>query len=280
MTDIKPLIVCADDFAMDRSVSNAILGLVDADRVSAVSCFSDSPLWPESGAELGRRSDKVLIGLHFNLTHDFGHAKRSLPYWIAASSAGLLRSGPLRAALQRQLDRFAEVIGRYPDYVDGHEHVHAFPSIRDVVRVMAVDPSTGRPIPVRNLRKLVGPTDAPLKRAVIRGLAGIGRPARNCGPVLNSTFAGDYSMSVRANYARLFSSWLAASEPGGLVVCHPALPQHRPDAGARAAEYRFLDSAACAEMLVDHGIRLVRTGTGSPTGTTDHGLLVDQPTLH
>jgi len=280
MTDVKPLIVCADDFALDRNVSDAILSLVDADRVSAVSCFADSPIWPESGAELGRRSDKILIGLHFNLTHDFGRAKRSLPYWIAASTAGLLRSKPLHAALQRQLYRFAEVIGRYPDYVDGHEHVHAFPSIRDVVRAMAVDPSTDRPIPVRSLRKLVGPTDAPLKRAVIRSLARIGQPVSQRGVVLNSTFAGDYSMSARADYPRLFSSWLEVSEPGGLIVCHPALPQHREDARAQAAEYRFLVSEGCGTLLTDRGVRLVRPRKGPPRTSTERDPVVDRAVLH
>ena len=133
MSELKPILLCADDFAQSRAISAGILALARAGHVSAVSCFTDSPLWPELGRELTDARKDLLIGLHFNLTFPFGFGERPLWHWMIRSIANRLDATALRAALARQLTSFIEVAGRRPDYIDGHQHVHAFPHIRDLV---------------------------------------------------------------------------------------------------------------------------------------------------
>ncbi|HEX5419482.1 MAG TPA: ChbG/HpnK family deacetylase, partial [Gammaproteobacteria bacterium] len=153
----RSLILCADDFALDEAVSEGILRLVEARRVSAVSCFADAPSWPEAGARLRDLSGReIALGLHFNLTERFGFGERPLGYWIAA---GVLRAVNARAIgrhLQRQIERFREIAGRLPAFIDGHQHVHAFPVVRDAVAAAAAE-AAPRPIPLRDVRRFFGP---------------------------------------------------------------------------------------------------------------------------
>jgi len=257
MSELKPILLCADDFAQDRAISSGILALAEAGRLSAVSCFSDSPLWPELGRELTRAHKDLLIGLHFNLTHPFGFAERPLWYWMVRSVANRLDTGELRAALERQLARFTEVAGRLPDYIDGHQHVHAFPRIRDVVAEAALSRPGRVAIPIRDVSAPVGPTDAPVKRAVIRALARLGRMPGNQIP-LNSAFAGDYSLSPNAPYARLLAGWLTDSPAGTLIMCHPGHEAPGVVPHARAKELEVLASPGFQELLTRNGCRLAR----------------------
>lgn len=264
MNEAKELILCADDFAQDAATTSGILSLVRKQRLSAVSCFTDSPLWPTAGGTLCADAGGVLLGLHFNLSHDFGFGERPLGHWIRRSALGALERAPLREALERQIDRFTSITGRLPDYIDGHHHVHAFPVIRDVVDETAAS-AAGRPIPVRDVSRPIGATDAPLKRLAIRRLAALRRrPMR--APALNASFAGDYSLSPGARFDALFADWLSGSAPGGLIMCHPrrAEPGETPLAGD--AELAFLASAAFEEALAAHRCRLLRAPLANRAG--------------
>ena len=97
MSELKPILLCADDFAQSRAISAGILALARAGHVSAVSCFTDSPLWPELGRELTDARKDLLIGLHFNLTFPFGFGERPLWHWMIRSIAPSASSFSSRA---------------------------------------------------------------------------------------------------------------------------------------------------------------------------------------
>jgi chitin disaccharide deacetylase len=139
MRRLKRVVLCADDFASDEAGSAAILRLVDAGRVSAVSCFTDSPQWPSLGRTLRERGSRVSVGLHFNLTEPFGRGERPLMQWIARALSATIDHAAVRAHLRRQVDEFSRIVGRLPDFIDGHEHVHALPGIRTVVHECAAE---------------------------------------------------------------------------------------------------------------------------------------------
>jgi predicted glycoside hydrolase/deacetylase ChbG (UPF0249 family) len=258
MGEKRRVILCADDFALDADISEGILHLASAGRLSAVSCMTDSPSWGDAGAELRRLRAPVALGLHFNLTQPFGFGERPLGAWIAASVVRAVDRSAVRAHLLRQIDAFRAVVGAPPDFIDGHQHVHAFPVIREVVAAVAAEAGGDGPIPLRDVRRFFGPTDARLKRYVIGSLA---RTCVAAGTPFNEAMSGDYSLSAGADYEGLFAGWLAAAPDRGLIMCHPAAAGagERPTAGAR--ELAFLESDALPDLLARHGLELARPGT-------------------
>ena len=65
----RSIAVCADDFGMHPDVDGAILDLVQARRVTTVSCLVGGPTWRQSGPRLAHLDrDLVETGLHFDLT--------------------------------------------------------------------------------------------------------------------------------------------------------------------------------------------------------------------
>lgn len=251
--------VCADDFAQDDRVNEAVLRLLGAGRLSAVSSFTDAPTWKDAGPRLRDQSAGVLLGLHLNLTEPFGHGERPLAAWIARALAGAVDAADVRDRLRRQLDNFVLAIGRLPDFIDGHHHVHVFPVVRSVVQESVVALRREHPVRVRSLARFVGGTDAPIKRRFIRWIAGFGSAADLASDfLLNTGFGGDYSLRPDANYARLFSGWLSDAPDGSLLMCHPAADPSAGQATAGGRELEFLLSARCEQLFLAHASRLAR----------------------
>jgi predicted glycoside hydrolase/deacetylase ChbG (UPF0249 family) len=240
-------------------VSSSILELAARERISAVSCFADAPLWAEAGPELLRHRDEVLIGLHFNLTQCFDGACTTLHKTIFAALTRRLDPMTVRFHLARQIERFTAVVGELPDFIDGHEHVHAFPIVADVVRRMAVEVSPGAPVPIRSVNDFFGPTDAPLKRIVIRSLAALGgRETAGVRQIrLNTGFAGDYSLRAQ-DFGGLFRTWLEMAPDRALIMCHPGRDASGNAGSAGSDEFRFLGSPAFADLFATHSIRFLR----------------------
>lgn len=71
---VLPLVLCADDFAFNPSVSQAISRLADAGRITATSVMSLSPRWPQDQALLRDLAGSIDVGLHPDWTSDFAQA--------------------------------------------------------------------------------------------------------------------------------------------------------------------------------------------------------------
>jgi len=259
MSRARRFILCADDFAQDDAVSIAVLRLVEAGRLSAVSCFTDAPQWRTFGRELVAGAEQVYLGVHFNLTHEFDRGAHALPFWIASTLARKIDGSAVLDHLRRQVDRFADVTGRLPDFIDGHQHVHAFPMIRSIVRDYVLALAQDHPVLVRNVSLPFGQTDAPFKRRVIQAMAAAG-PDVSAGWsfYMNEAFGGDYSLRAKVDYAALFAQWLAAAPRcGGLIMCHPGVGGRDIDA-AKAQELAFFSSGRFHELLGENRLELVR----------------------
>src|SRR3546814_19950314 len=64
-------------------------------------------------------------GLHLNFTESLGQPGLYLPVSVLIARTWLRRLNPkqLQEQIARQLDGFENVMGRAPDFVDGHQHV-------------------------------------------------------------------------------------------------------------------------------------------------------------
>ncbi|POZ62767.1 ChbG/HpnK family deacetylase [Chromobacterium alticapitis] len=259
----KQLTLCADDFAQSGSISAGILQLIDAGRLSATSVLSQSPHWPELAGEIRARAERVDVGLHFNLTHPFSQPAKPLSHWLMKSQLRQLSQAALRDEALSQVDRFAEHFGRLPDFVDGHQHVHALPVIRDALfdAIQRRWPE-GRLPYLRSPDKLGHPGDNRLKALILRSVCThFDEQAQERGFATSPWFGGMYSLTPQADFAGLMQSWLARMPQQALIMCHPGLPAQDADdpiAACRGRELEYLASSAFGELCQKLRIRLAR----------------------
>lgn len=256
----RALVICADDFGLAEGINQAILELIRLQRLSATSCMTTMPAWTRAAADrLLECCDQAALGLHFNLTE--GEAAMPLGQLMLRSLSGQLDRRAIRCALERQLDRFEQLTGRMPDFVDGHQHVQMFPGIRQVV----LDTLTRRYPDTRPWVRVSMPAvqghDARIKALVLRSMGlGFDHLRRRHGVAGNRDFAGLYSLRPNANFGGLMQQWLQQLPDGALIMCHPGYSSDpSPLAQAREQERRWLASDAFSEALQHAGRRLTRT---------------------
>lgn len=243
---LTPIILCADDYAVTRSVGMAVRVLVADRRLSAVSCLSSSPIWPEEAALLKPLRSTVDVGLHFSLTlASEGATAPRLVSLLRDSFLGRIDQEKVTRELERQLDLFEMFWGETPDFVDGHQHVHIFPGIRDcLLRCLAARyPVQRRPWLRRVNPPLIG-HDAPFKAICLKSLSiGFAGAARRAGFELSNNFTGIYSLSEKADFASMMACWLRIMKSGDLLMCHPSDSEEEDPEGigkARVGEFKYL----------------------------------------
>ena len=258
------VIINADDYAMDDGVDAAILALARRGVVTATSVMALSPSWPKSGHRLAEVA--ISRGLHLDLTSPFAAAEEStiarpLPHLMAAAFAHRLSHPALRQMIDRQLSRFEAVTRSPPDFVDGHQHVHQLPGIREEL-LAALRERYGKAAAAIGLRLCLTRRWRGLKAAIIAGTGArpLARLAAAGGHPANSDFAGVYGFSAQENLPRLWRRWLAGlvgERP--LIMCHVAADGGASGAadGIRAArlnESKWLGSSAFHELCAELGI--------------------------
>ena len=233
---VRKIVLCADDYAMNEGVSRGVLALAKLGRISATSAMSNSPAWPALAGELAGLEGRVGIGLHLTLTWgspvgrmpELAPAGRlpNLGSLVRCAVSGRLPLGEVADEIGRQLDAFHEFSGRDPDFVDGHQHVHALPGIRQALlgvlsarglagRLWLRDPADRLPAIARR-RLSAG------KALVVAALArGFAPRARIAGFRTNVGFSGFSPFDPDRDLARDFATYLEATGPAHLVMCHP-----------------------------------------------------------
>ncbi|MCK0195909.1 ChbG/HpnK family deacetylase [Ancylobacter sp. 6x-1] len=283
---LKPIVVCADDYGLSEGVCDAIEALIGQGRLSATGAMSALPAWRRRAAGLREivRQTPADIGLHFTLTGQKaltqarGLAKDGqLPEIGTLILRALGRALPLdaiRDELRAQLDAFEDAWGAPPDFLDGHQHAHALPGIRDVVVNELSARYPGHALWLRNCTE--PPAQARRRRlglgkAMIIGTLGAGtaRTAARAGIATNDSFRGLYDFSERVPYREVFRASLAGPGARILVHCHPGIVDDElrsldPLLDPRERELAYLASGQCGEDLEAAGVipaRFRETGT-------------------
>ena len=233
MQDARPvarIVVCADDYGLEPGVDAGIAELAAAGRLSAVSCLTGAPGFAARARDLVNLD--VDLGLHLNFTESLEGAAgvyRSHPVLVALAYTGRLKPAEVRARILDQFDRFEQVAGRAPDFVDGHLHVHQLPVIRDELIDVVVSRYGDRPPWLRDT--VPGELDRSLpwmqrfKPQVIAALGGpaMASRARLAGLKCNLGFFGSYDFDrPHPPYPVLLEAWLRHATDGSLLMTHPA----------------------------------------------------------
>ncbi|MCX7122961.1 MAG: ChbG/HpnK family deacetylase [Gammaproteobacteria bacterium] len=219
----KKLTLCADDFGFNSSINQGILNLIDRGKLSATSCMTTLPLWPEAGAELKKRHSKVECGLHFNLTENTGVSLSTL---MRKAFLHQLNPADLISELKHQIEAFKTVMGHVPDFIDGHQHVHQLPQIRDALLKVYAEYYPEKTAWIRvSSQPQFWKNFKSIKHLIIAMSGGLSlRKAllKNNIPH-NTSFSGIYPFDPKSDYAALLKSFIKESQDGGLIMCHPGL---------------------------------------------------------
>lgn len=265
--------LCADDYGIAPGVDAAIRDLIARERLNATSAMVVAPSLTSDEIDALKAAGRAAIGLHLTLTAPF----KPLTSNYAPLDNGAFHpvAATLRLALMRQLDRaaltrevdaqlaaFIERFGGPPDFIDGHQHVHLFPQVRDAVLDAAqrLAPQAwvrqcGSEVPFH--RRLSDP-----KGLLIDVLSkGFRERAARLGIRTNPAFAGTYTYRPGVDFPNLFPGFLEGLPEGGLVMCHPGhvdaeLTRLDPLTTLREQEYAYFGSDAFPAALKRQGLAL------------------------
>jgi predicted glycoside hydrolase/deacetylase ChbG (UPF0249 family) len=275
----KRIVLCADDYGQAPSISYGILDLIQAGRLTATSCIVNMPHWEHHAKWLMPFAESIDIGLHFNLTEGeplsseyrerYGANFMPLPRLLRKAWMQQLNQSILLAECLAQIDYFKATIGSLPNHLDGHQHVHQFPMIRDAMveayqlrmrrekrkqaYIRALDPR------IRFLNLVKDP-----KKIIIlaSGTRGLRRLLIKHRIPFNASFSGIYSFNEAKHYSRYFMRFLREVTDGGLIMCHPGRALREvtddPIAHSRGLEYQYFMSEQFMRDCVDSGVELCR----------------------
>lgn len=244
----------------------------------------DGEAMPDVAAWLANNPhDNLELGLHLNLSEDLPGTRwhRPLNHLLLGSHLGQLNAAPVRAALAadiaRQLDVYEQRLGVMPDFIDGHQHVHQLPVVRDLLlaEVQRRWPAGSGRRPW--LRRCASPAAAPagdtsgplpgperIKPWIIQSLGckPLSRLASAAGLRQNNRLLGVRRfMGDSAGFMRLLNAWLARAGEADLLMVHPAAALPGLNDGilaARAVEYAVLASPEFGAALARHGLTVQR----------------------
>lgn len=254
--------LCADDFGLDVAVNRGILRLVEQRRLNSVSCMTDAPLWRLHGPVLRAHQPDIAAGLHFNLTDPLSYPSLPLPELILRAFARLLPFGEIEDALNRQLDRFEQVWGAAPDFVDGHQHVHVLPGVRNIV-FRVLEKRYSHALPWLRDSHPVQPLES-TKHIILTLLAsGFSRQARHRGYTVNNRLTGIYGFQSDPLYLLRLQEWIEQASDAQLLMCHPAQglsPNYYEHSHAREQEFEQLGSPQLDSFLQEQQVSILPFG--------------------
>jgi predicted glycoside hydrolase/deacetylase ChbG (UPF0249 family) len=276
---LRPIWLCADDYGISPAVSKAIRDLVERGRLNATSVMVAAPSLDRTEADalktLNAGGQRVAIGLHVTLTGKFrpmstdyrptrGGVFLEIPETMARAQLRLLDRNRLAAEIAAQLKAFIGQFGQTPDFVDGHQHAHLLPQVREALLGVVKDlapqawvrqcgsvPTRSRPIGDYKTRILDGLSGKFRALAAARGIR------------TNPAFAGayDFASEQNADFGRLFPGFLQDLPAQSVVMCHPGfvdaeLQRLDPLTTQREREFAYLAGDAFPGVLRSHGLAL------------------------
>jgi len=260
----------ADDYGLAPGVSAGILDLLNRGRLTGTSCMTGFPEWPDAAARIKPLCGRAAVGLHLTLTDQpavtgpssLAPEGRLPPLRLLALPVlrGKIDERDVHAELDAQYSRFVETLGRQPDFIDGHQHVHFLPVVRTWLRGQFSETS-GRPA-LRGAPALGNAAVAPKVAAIAAVAAGFNRSMTRAGFILFAPLTGIYDWRQPERFAPVLQAAVETLPERGLFMCHPGhvdetLRARDPMQGVREVEYAVLASDAFGASLARAGVEIM-----------------------
>lgn len=272
---LRQIWLIADDYGLSPGVNEAILKLLHSKRLSGTGCMTTFSEWPQVAKHLQDVPEDAAIGLHLTLTDQVAATGESalapkgiLPSLPQLALKGLTSSIMLQAAHQEldlQYLRFVEAMGRAPDYIDGHQHVHFLPVVRQWLTSLR-QKSKGEALPfLRGAPKVShAPSVVRIKAGVAALLAsGFDEQAKQIGFAIKGPLAGFYKWNDQKAFAAALKQGFRSLPDDALFMCHPGfcddiLESRDKLLAPREVEFNFLSSDTFADLLAQNDVSLAR----------------------
>lgn len=124
------MIFAVDDFGKNQKTNQNILALVKLKKMR-VAILIDGNFSSQDIAEL--KESKALLDIHLGLERLTGSEKskqnplKRILHFLFKYFFGKYSTQKICAEWENQIERFKNIVGKYPDGVNSHEHVHFFP---------------------------------------------------------------------------------------------------------------------------------------------------------
>ncbi len=252
----KKIIICADDFGMSENINEGILYLLENKVINATSCMPSMPAFTNGVRHLKKiHNSHIDIGLHLNITEGFSLTSPcsltknniflSLPKLLVKSEIRVIKYNDVYKELKAQLDKFIELWGSLPDFIDGHQHIHHFPIIRTAIINLYRDYNLYENNTY--VRSTYNMNKSDVKSMIIyySGAKKLNKLLIKNNIKHNTSFAGIYNLKSNNKYFR-DAILMAYSEiqDGGLIMCHPskAIDLNDPISKSRVNEFKYFKS--------------------------------------
>lgn len=128
----KNLIVTADDFGKSEFANRNILQLAQQRKLDRVSVMTDGDF--ASGEIENLKNTGIKLDIHFELAWQQKRrgkmrdntARQGILFLVNHFRASQRKK--IREDWKKQIEKFREIVGRYPDGINSHEYVHFFPA--------------------------------------------------------------------------------------------------------------------------------------------------------
>lgn len=265
----------ADDYGYRSGVSTAIRRLVAAGRLDGASALVTFPDWAAAARHVAEMRERADVGLHLDLVEGrpLGPMRRFAPdgrfpgvaETIRRAVSGQLDRQEIRDEISRQIDAFVRATGATPDYLDGHQHAHALPALRDAVfDALTRSALSGLPLrdPADRFDRLVARPFARKAATIALVTRGFGKAARARGFPTNDGFSGVTDFAADAPLAEHFAGFLRRPGASHLVMVHPGDndddPVNDPIRSARPREAATIGEGAFDRAVVGAGLTRMR----------------------
>jgi chitin disaccharide deacetylase len=267
-SNLKKLQINADDYGQNASIDAAIIDLANRKVLTSTSALVLSPYWPQAAKSLVGLP--IQVGLHLDFTSTFSKQfgfNYSLPTFIFLAYTRLLNAKKIQNMIETQWNKFYAAYGQVPDFIDGHQHVHQLPVVRDALFAVIQKKAWGTK-PKQWLRSCESQHWRGLKAGIIAilGAKTFKQTASQFGIQTNTDFAGVYDFNQNKHLKTCWQNWLNKLQgPMPVVMCHVAVPYALPNKNtidsdaiylARLNEYQWLASDEFKALMQAKGFVL------------------------
>lgn len=260
----------ADDYGLAPGVSGAILDLIDRGRLTGTGCMTGFPEWEQEAARIKPFCGRASIGLHLTLTDQPAVTGASnlapegrLPPLSSLAlpiRRGRVEEREVHAELDAQYGRFVGALGRQPDFIDGHQHVHFLPVVRKwlLARFAA---GSDQPA-LRGAPALSTSMAAPKIAAIATLAAGFNRAMARAGFAVMTPLSGIYDWRQPEKFAPTLYAAVETLPEAGVFMCHPGhvdetLRARDPMQQVREVEFSVLGGEEFGARLARAGMRVM-----------------------
>lgn len=275
----RHVIINVDDLGLSNAVNEAVIALGGMRHIRSTSYMAGGEISDSQIRSLTALD--IDIGLHLDFTAIYPSSiKNSLSAIIIASYLRRLKRHEIIDIIHRQLDGFEDRFNQHPVFIDGHQHVHQFPVVRDCLATVLKDryAVSNRAQPYVAAR-ITTPLVNDMKSWIIYILGGHAwqQLCQHSGIHTNLCFGGAYDFDANQDkLAKLWDGWLSRCPKSTevknndatithrtrlpLIMCHPAIPDNSWQdeiKDAREQEYQWLISDAFAALCKKYAVRSV-----------------------